>query len=721
MIQNQKLKFSIFILCFLSVHVLFGQKLSMSIKSDNQSISDVFVTIVGEAGVSYMGTTDQNGRFTYQLSTPQNITISLDHLSYERLDSSINLSQDMDMTLQIKGIAYELNAVSFTSSRIHTDKAITLSQKDFLRLASSFDDPSRLVIKAPGFTGSNDQNNALSFRGMPSQYYKWQINGMDVVNPNHLANAGTLADVAATNSGGVNMVSGQLIKQYNFDLPGSIGNSNQNQLSGISNMIFADSLGTFGQASLLGLEAGVGLNVGGTNVFANYRYSFTGLLADFGVNFGGESIKFQDLVVGFNKKTNKTALNGFLVLGNNTNIFTAQDSAISYKEVQNIDYKGKAIISGISFNTEISKNQSFEGGLAYSKKSSERSSNATILFDDENEYFNDQSLLSGKAVYHLLNTAIGFNFAHTSNDFKFDRLGEFGSYNNESNFNTLSTSLFVNHKINIGNNWSLSASLPIDWMGGEEKKLYINPKLELINRWKKGFFLSAKAYKNAQIMTPPFDGNVVQSYNAELSANKVLKGGLAGVVLFYHNFDNTLGSLDEVWTYDPNISIQNLSGTSTGLSVYFNSNIGKNWWYDVNASLYDIKNEKNIQTNTAVGKVVNAQFGRKFKVKNNELSIASAFIGRGGQKSYKVNPDFSLPEPAQQIQSQPYYRVDLRVNYYRQKSVLSLDIQNIMSRVNEGAYQYDPLTQSYYFINQLGLIPVLSYRYYFTRSPLKVS
>ncbi|MBK8392135.1 MAG: hypothetical protein IPL23_23975 [Saprospiraceae bacterium] len=274
----------------------------MSIKSDNQSISDVFVTIVNEAGVSYMGTTDQNGRFTYQLSSPQKITISLDHLSYEKLDTSINLSQDMDMTLQIKGIAYELNAVSFTSSRIHTDKAITLSQKDFLRLASSFDDPSRLVIKAPGFTGSNDQNNALSFRGMPSQYYKWQINGMDVVNPNHLANAGTLADVAATNSGGVNMVSGQLIKQYNFDLPGSISNSNQNQLSGISNMIFADSLGTFGQASLLGLEAGVGLNVGGTNVFANYRYSFTGLLADFGVNFGGESIKFQDLVVGFNKK-----------------------------------------------------------------------------------------------------------------------------------------------------------------------------------------------------------------------------------------------------------------------------------------------------------------------------------------------------------------------------------------------------------------------------------
>ena len=51
----------------------------MSIKSDNQTISDVFVTIVDEAGVSYMGTTDQNGRFTYQLSAPQKITISLDH------------------------------------------------------------------------------------------------------------------------------------------------------------------------------------------------------------------------------------------------------------------------------------------------------------------------------------------------------------------------------------------------------------------------------------------------------------------------------------------------------------------------------------------------------------------------------------------------------------------------------------------------------------------
>ncbi|HOY14355.1 MAG TPA: carboxypeptidase-like regulatory domain-containing protein, partial [Saprospiraceae bacterium] len=116
MIFDKSLKFSIFILCFLSVHMLFGQKLSMSIKSDNQSISDVFVTIVDEAGVSYMGTTDQNGRFTYQLSSPQKITISLDHLSYEKLDTTINLSQDMDINLQIIGISYELNAVSFTSS-----------------------------------------------------------------------------------------------------------------------------------------------------------------------------------------------------------------------------------------------------------------------------------------------------------------------------------------------------------------------------------------------------------------------------------------------------------------------------------------------------------------------------------------------------------------------------------------------------------------------------
>ena len=61
-----------------------------------------------------------------------------------------------------------------------------------------------------------------------------------------------------------------------------------------------------------------------------------------------------------------------------------------------------------------------------------------------------------------------------------------------------------------------------------------------------------------------------------------------------------------------------------------------------------------------------------------------------------------------------YMRLDLRLNYIvgrgQGKQVLSLDIQNVMSRENDAYYYYDPLVGDVVLKKQLGIIPILSYR-----------
>jgi hypothetical protein len=46
--------------------------------------------------------------------------------------------------------------------------------------------------------------------------YLWRLQGLDIINPNHTANAGTLSDKPTANGGGVSMLSAQILDRTDF-------------------------------------------------------------------------------------------------------------------------------------------------------------------------------------------------------------------------------------------------------------------------------------------------------------------------------------------------------------------------------------------------------------------------------------------------------------------------------------------------------------------------
>ncbi|MEM9261859.1 MAG: hypothetical protein AAGA62_19610, partial [Bacteroidota bacterium] len=177
--------------------------------------------------------------------------------------------------------------------------------EEVYRLPGTFYDPARLVALLPGVVQTNDQANHLSVRGNTPNANLWRLNGLAIVNPNHTANAGTFYDFPTLSGGGVNAISAQMLDNSGFlagGLPVEYG--------------FATG-GTFdlrlrpgskakprhqAQAGFIGFDLSTEGPIGKgskTSYLVNARYSFTGLLADMGVDFGGEEIRFADLNVHF--------------------------------------------------------------------------------------------------------------------------------------------------------------------------------------------------------------------------------------------------------------------------------------------------------------------------------------------------------------------------------------------------------------------------------------
>ncbi|MBC7885435.1 MAG: hypothetical protein H7X99_08160, partial [Saprospiraceae bacterium] len=264
---------------------------------------------------------------------------------------------------------------------------LTMTQNQYKIMPASFQDPARILIKFPGFSTPNDGANAIIFRGMPPESARWQLFGADIVNPNHLSNAGTANDLATGNAGGVNALSGSILDYYHFEAnPADI--SYADVMSGVSNMKMAPKIRPFVDINLIGLEAGYGTQIGNKNVYGAYRYSFVGLLDKLGVNFGNEKIGYQDLSLFADLiKNNHNSLKVFATLGNSSNIFTAVsrgDSLSRFKDIQNITYKSEMAVGGVQYTYEKA-NKYFQSTLVVSGRNDRRVESTDVFYSDSLE------------------------------------------------------------------------------------------------------------------------------------------------------------------------------------------------------------------------------------------------------------------------------------------------------------------------------------------------
>jgi hypothetical protein len=172
----------------------------------------------------------------------------------------------------------------------------SFNSDDARKYAGTFGDPSRMVAGFAGVSSSNDSRNDIVVRGNSPNGLLWQMEGIDIPNPNHY---GSLSSTG----GPVSILNSNNLSKSDF-LTGAFPAEYGNAISSVFDLTLkngnADKAEFLTEVSFTGFELGaegpISKKQGSSYIF-NYRYSTLGILNTFGLNFGtGKAIpQYQDV------------------------------------------------------------------------------------------------------------------------------------------------------------------------------------------------------------------------------------------------------------------------------------------------------------------------------------------------------------------------------------------------------------------------------------------
>ena len=638
----------------------------------------------------------------------------------------------------------------------------SISIEKTLRIPANFFDPVRVITSYPGVVASNDQNNTIIVRGNSPANLLWRMNGLDVVNPNHLANAGTFTDKPANFGGGVNIISSQLLDRTDF-YAGSLPSRYGNALSGVVDMTLREGNKEKNhytlQASLIGLDAAAEGPLGekkNTSFLVNYRYSTVGLLGAMGAKFGDEDINFQDFTFSINSRLSKErTLSLFGFFGASKNIFDHKETADWEidKDRYDIDYDSKNFGTGLTFSQALNQ-VNISAGVSVSGDDQERNQYASpdIATGETNVVYEDEY----KAKKFLVSA--------------------FGRVTARVNSSQLESGVYVNYLQDKLSSASQIGVSPITQTSGTVEGVLLQPYAQ----WR--IFLSEKliaqtamryvfySYNESGLLEPrvsleyfpsannslKFSYNLVsqlQSAGTYLNNNKELKLNKAhhldmgyklitnegftfsSSAYYQYLFDipvqqtpssySTINSIETVAAPD---LISNGVGNNYGVEViaeksFFDNSyfIAGGSWYK---STYEGSDEISRSTRFDGNYTVNLTYGREWSKTKKEsfrtFGISSRILYIGGLHESPIiadpNSAYTVYDESKAFENKlaDYFRWDLRLNWRKNKNgytrTIAIDIQNVLNIQNEAYHYYDHVSNKIETQYQLGMIPILVYR-----------
>jgi hypothetical protein len=644
----------------------------------------------------------------------------------------------------------------------------SISIEKTMRVPANFFDPVRMATSLPGVVGTNDQSNTISIKGYSPNALLWRLQGLDIVNPNHLANAGTLSDKPVANGGGVSILSSQVLDKTNF-YSGSLPIAYGNALSGAMDMSLRPGNKVKRehtvQASLIGIdlatEGPMGKITGDegakSSYLINYRYSTVGLLSLAGINFGDEKINFQDLTfnLDFDQEKGKH-LSVFGFGGLSSNQFNRKDSIDweTEKDRYNIDFNGKVFGIGMSSIVHSNSKSNWKMGLAVSGQQQDRQSesadvNSINNYIDREGYRNERTLISGTINYNQrLATQIWANAGLIATSFQ-----------QQLEVATLSKTNGINQYPNLtgsvdGVLWqpyvNASWKTKIAEITGGVRYVYFNyngssaiePRVTVSSQVFNGQLLLGYGITSQMQQTQTYLSfqnsklDLTKAHQFTASYHKSFDRNLSFKInTFYHKlFDvpvsadanpfSTLNQMDEFVT-DPL--------TSTGLGRNYGADIllekkfinqiyfiaGGSWYnsvYSNGSSTYrSTRYNGRFTSSISSGR----EWSRK---KNKAFGFHTRLLYLGGLRQQQINEFDSFDYGETRYEDRnvyptelpDYFRLDVRVSWRKNKPnytrTLSLDIQNLTGQQNTAYYYYDTHLQRLETKYQLGIIPVLVYR-----------
>lgn len=266
----------------------------------------VGATVIAEGRTAvFQAVTDSDGRFYFKGIPVGRQTIQVQYIGYKEWKSAeiiMNSGKETDLVIEMEESALQVKEVVVTGQSeqfkplnpFATGSARSFSMEETQRYAVAASDPARMASAFAGVSVPGDDNNTIVIRGNAPNGLLWRLEGVDLLNPNHFSNAGSVG-------GAISMLSAQVLASSDF-FTGAFPAEYGNALSGVFDLKLRKGNGerreyTF-QAGILGLEGAAEgpLRFGkqGTFLF-NYRFSSLYLLSKAGIEIGDVKTKFQDI------------------------------------------------------------------------------------------------------------------------------------------------------------------------------------------------------------------------------------------------------------------------------------------------------------------------------------------------------------------------------------------------------------------------------------------
>ena len=789
---------------FIILFLLVFAALAISIYTDAQTMQHVTGSVFDEAShapltgvvVSLVDSTsaygtisDEKGGFKVAVPLGRH-AFRFSYTGYEeRLinDIIVTAGKEVSLNIGMQEAIHKLNEVSIVynkakdKTRTNNDMA-QVSARSFnvdetKRYAGALGDPSRMAANFAGVASGNDAQNDIVVRGNSPLGMLWQMEGLNIPNPNHYGSAGSTG-------GPISMMNNNNIDKSDFmtsAFPAQYGNA----LAGVFDIRLRDGNKNknefMGQLGFNGLEFGAEGPLGknkNTSYLINYRYSALGLFQKMGISFGTGAATpyYQDVNYKITTHLSKKAtLKIFGIAGSSGITFLGKD----------VDTTKSELYSGDPYDNEYSRYATTITGTSYENQLSEKTfSRITLGYSTTYEKYDQDSIST-------VNYKAYPNFKERTTTSK------------------MSANWMLMHKINAQNNIEGGVIYDVTNFSlltkgispvGPDKiyydragsyslaQTYVQWKHRFTNAFSAvaGMHFQYHDVSNAAAAEPRVSFRYVVSPKQAISVGYGLHSQAQNIYAYYVPTDGANGSAytnkslgftnshQAVVTYDWNINsnmrikaeayyqllnnvpveqrptsfsllnagtgfdmpdvdslVNKGKGNNYGLEITFEHFFNKGFYCLVTTSLFQSRysGSDGIERNTAFnsGHVFNALAGKEFRLghRGSVIAFNLKVTNVGGRyltpidliQSAKEGQAVYKYDKAFSLKQPDYFRTDFRVAYrkeYRKSTLeVAIDLQNLTNHQNVFYQRYDTKTNSIVTNYQQSFFPVPTIRFTF--------
>jgi hypothetical protein len=656
-----------------------------------------------------------------------------------------------------------LNDLSVVSVR-------TFSVEETQKYAAAVNDPSRMVTSFTGILSTDDGNNQISIRGNSPNGLLYRMEGVEIPNPNHFSNVGTVG-------GGVSILSSQLLTNSDFST-GAFASEYGNVLSGVFDLRLRKGNNerheyTF-QIGVLGIDAaaeGPFKKGYGGSYLINYRYSTWGVLSKIGVNIGDAVTTFQDLSFNLSfptKKAGNFTLFGFGGLSKQTteakrdtslwedvfmrknSLFYANTGAVGITHTLPLNdkaYLKTALVGSGTGNgyKEETLSSDFNPYQTYNEKfgQTKYTLSSTLTYKFNTHHSIRTGVILNQLFYGLnqkyLDDSTNLFITQLNSKGSTQTLQAFGQWNYRiTDKLTLNTGLHF-LLLTLNNSYSVEPRASLKYAVDPRQSVTfgygLHSQVQPIGVYFADFELpNGTRYRPNEKLGLSKAQHLVIGYDRMLTENLHIK-----VEGYYQNLYNipvsanpnsTFSIINNQYGFVVDTLVNKGKGRNMGAEITFEQFLNKGFYFLLSTSVYNstYKTQDNVWRNTRYNGNYNMAFtsGKEWtlseKRKGRVIGINIKALYAGGMRNTPINVAESVnrgepvyyEDQAYTQKNKDYYRIDVRFslkrNYKKLTSTVALDIQNVTNRQNIGGTYFDigkGVVKTWY---QTPLIPILSYR-----------